>query len=335
MLLKKFEDCLFVHGFTNSLIVDLGRSFFLEVDKLALKEIESRIDQSYSQGNRFIDFLIESEVLFLISEESSKNFVSMSRYWSEPSYIENSIVKCSPHLYDNVFDVLENLLCYNVTIYVGNKDLIDLANFFVFLKKNIHNRIFHNINLYLEEKYLPEMKKVVCQFMNETPNVQQLYFIKNKKAFEICKSSIDYRKAVATNSSIIPFRNKVYFNPSIYFYLDSLNYNTNYNKKLFIREDGELKNSEYDDEIYGNISDLSINEVKAIVESRSFQKKWKINKDKIEICKVCEYRYICEDFTPIFMGSGRSWHRSEKCDYDPYLGLWGSSKKIEKFNQKS
>ena len=43
MILKKFEDCIFVHGSKNSLIADLGRNYFLHVDKEVLIDIESKV----------------------------------------------------------------------------------------------------------------------------------------------------------------------------------------------------------------------------------------------------------------------------------------------------
>lgn len=335
MILKKFEDCIFVHGSKNSLIADLGRSYFLHVDKEVLIDIESKLNLRYESENNFINFLIESNILFLTSEESSSSFIPLSKYWIEPSLIDNAVVKCAPDLYNKTFDLLEDLLCYNITIIVSEKDLRDLPNFLRFLNKSLHNKIFQNINLYLSEKYHSKMKKIIAQFMNDTPNVQQLFFLKNNKTFEICKSHMPYRQAMASTSDAISTKNKIYFNPTIYFYLDAINNNTTYNKRIFIGKNGELKNNEYDSEIFGNITDLAIDEVKGIVKTRSFQKKWKINKDKVEICKDCEYRYICEDLTSIVKGKGKKWHRSEKCNYDPYLGLWGSSKKVEKFNQKS
>ena len=285
--------------------------------------------------NNFVNFLIESNILFLVGEESSTSFIPLSKYWLEPSIIDNAVVKCVPDLYKKTFELLEDLLCYNITIIVSEMDLIDLPNFLRFLNKSLQNKIFQSINLYLSEKYLSKMKKMIAQFMNDTPNVQQLFFLKNNKTFEICKSYMNYRQAIASTSDAISTKNKIFFNPTIYFYLDTINNNTTYNKRIFIGKNGELKNNEYDTEIYGNIKNLAFKEINDIIKSRSFQKKWKINKDKVEICKDCEYRYICEDLTPIVKGKGNKWHRSEKCDYEPYLGLWGSSKKVEKFNQKS
>ena len=326
MLLKKFEDCIFVHGHKSSLIVDLGRRYFLQVEKKVLTEIESKLNITYKSGNNFIDFLIESDVLFLISEEDKNNFIPLNKRWVEPSIIDNAIIKCSPNLYESVFNVLEELLCYNVTIIAAKEEIKDLSAFLTFLSKNIKYKIFQNVNIYLEETYHTKMKNNIAQFMNETPNVQQLFFIKNKKTFEICKSYMDHRQAMASTSEIISTKNRIFFNPTIYFYLDSLFFNTSSNKRLFIDKKGELKNNEYDSEIYGNIVNLSSDEVKAIIQSRYFQKKWKISKDKVEICKDCEYRYICEDLTPIVRGADQKWYRAEKCDYDPYLSSWNSIK---------
>ena len=66
MILKKFDDCIFFHCSKNSLIADLGRNYFLHVDKEVLIDIESKLDQTYMSKNNFVNFLIESNILFLV-----------------------------------------------------------------------------------------------------------------------------------------------------------------------------------------------------------------------------------------------------------------------------
>ena len=48
---------------------------------------------------------------------------------------------------------------------------------------------------------------------------------------------------------------------------------------------------------------------------------WGLSKDKIEICKDCEYRYVCNDCRPI---SSSLHDRGKICNYNPYTGKWDS-----------
>ena len=70
-------------------------------------------------------------------------------------------------------------------------------------------------------------------------------------------------------------------------------------------------------ENFGHISNISL---LSVVENLEFKKKWNIKKDQIEICKVCEFRYICTDCRA-YTTDGL-YSKPLKCNYDPYKGEW-------------
>ena len=52
---------------------------------------------------------------------------------------------------------------------------------------------------------------------------------------------------------------------------------------------------------------------------------WSLNKDKIEHCRECEYRYACHDCRPISLSITGSLHsKYPRCCYDPETGQWNS-----------
>lgn len=54
----------------------------------------------------------------------------------------------------------------------------------------------------------------------------------------------------------------------------------------------------------------------------AFSDLWHINKDKIKVCKDCEYRYMCVDNRiPIKEAEGEFFFSTE-CNYNPYIGKW-------------
>lgn len=51
---------------------------------------------------------------------------------------------------------------------------------------------------------------------------------------------------------------------------------------------------------------------------------WKLTRDKISVCRDCEYRYICRDCRPWAYGyTGDLYAKTPTCTYDPYTGEWG------------
>lgn len=68
-----------------------------------------------------------------------------------------------------------------------------------------------------------------------------------------------------------------------------------------------------------NVLTLKKESLNNIIEKRVKRDFWGITKDKIEVCKDCEYRYLCSDCRPLASGD---YKRSIKCLYNPYLGKW-------------
>ena len=76
------------------------------------------------------------------------------------------------------------------------------------------------------------------------------------------------------------------------------------------------------DQVAGNIKDQSLKE---IIENRML-KFWNLTIDQIDVCKDCEYRYLCHDCRPWAYGfTGNLYAKSPRCTYNPYTGEWGSA----------
>lgn len=71
----------------------------------------------------------------------------------------------------------------------------------------------------------------------------------------------------------------------------------------------------------GNKDVLSLrnNTLSKVLEDNVVKNYWSLSKDKIDVCKDCEYRYFCPDCRPMARGKNKS---SVKCMYNPYLGEW-------------
>ena len=54
-----------------------------------------------------------------------------------------------------------------------------------------------------------------------------------------------------------------------------------------------------------------------VVDSERFQKLWHLNKDEINECKDCQYRYICKDCRAFTVDS-KSLNKPIFCGFNPY-----------------
>jgi SPASM domain peptide maturase of grasp-with-spasm system len=106
---------------------------------------------------------------------------------------------------------------------------------------------------------------------------------------------------------------------NISFYTEALTFNTCLNRKVAIDRFGFIKNCLSMTKVYGNIYEIDIN---TILDQSQFTYLWEINKDKILVCKDCEFRYCCLDCRAFLQNPDDNYSKPQKCNYDPYLGKY-------------
>ncbi|MCK5161735.1 MAG: radical SAM protein [Candidatus Aureabacteria bacterium] len=73
-------------------------------------------------------------------------------------------------------------------------------------------------------------------------------------------------------------------------------------------------------QIVGNIRNKNLAQILA---SNKLSKLWRITKDKLNVCRDCEYRYACKDCRPLSYSTfGNLYAKSPRCTYNPYKGVW-------------
>lgn len=70
---------------------------------------------------------------------------------------------------------------------------------------------------------------------------------------------------------------------------------------------------------FGNIKDTTLQEA---LDQPDFKKYWNVTKDQIEVCKDCEFRYICTDCRAYTEHPENMYAKPLKCGYNPYTCEW-------------
>jgi SPASM domain peptide maturase of grasp-with-spasm system len=112
-----------------------------------------------------------------------------------------------------------------------------------------------------------------------------------------------------------------YFSINLETFTEAQKHNTCLNRKISIDVNGEIKNCPSMTKSYGNIKDTTL--VQAL-EKEGFKDVWYIHKDQIEVCKDCEFRYICTDCRAYIQDPNNIYSKPAKCSYNPYTATWGN-----------
>lgn len=336
-IFKLFAPCIPVNGFSRSLICDVYRGRFRYIPnalyyiltKLQNKTV-SQIKNYFGNENddiidEYIEFLIKNEFGTFLTAEEAKRFPKLSLEFEVPYNISNAIIdinKNSDHNYKNIIDELFSLHCYYYELRFYDK----MSN--IEIKKildSFNTGLCKSINLIIAATN--EINSKFLKFLFDNYPIAQMHlhsFLTNDKKnirdklknYPITISEVQlYGHQCCGN---INLRN---FNTNVQLFNESNQFNSCLNRKIGISSCGKIKNCPSMNQIYGRVGKQKI---KDIIHSAEFQKIWNISKDKINVCKDCEYRYICIDCRAFIDDPSDPYSKPLKCGYNPYTNKWES-----------
>ncbi|MEP7268527.1 MAG: grasp-with-spasm system SPASM domain peptide maturase [Saprospiraceae bacterium] len=327
-----YSNCVLVKGYTHAAIYDLhrnslykfGNSFYeimAESRKYTIDIMAKRLSKIERQDfDIFINYLLENELAFFTN--NVKLFPKLSSQWDEPFIFTNSIIdiKEDINLSKKFIKELIEIGCHTLQIRFFKFYSIELISELLELleKSNISCiEILLPYHIEYSIKYL----KPFCQKYKRV-SIIIIYacrFQKNSRTRPNEFGRIFFIRDKVLNEKSCGIISPSFFTINIKTYTESLKYNSCLNRKISIDTAGNIKNCPSLHETYGNIKDTTLEEA---IKKPGFKKYWNINKDKIHVCKDCEFRYICTDCRAYVEDPGDILSKPLKCGYNPYTGEW-------------
>lgn len=320
-----------VKGFTQLLIMDLQRldtyAFDPKFEKILYVLQKGVSDTQFAHlDDEFRSFLKENELVFTCSEADV--FPEMIKSYESLGIIENVIIELnemtSCYLQDmsKMIDLLTVQACF-VRIKSTTKE--QLTQFLVLLNSstlrsmelaidaNLYKDIEGKEDFWIELlRSFPRVKRIVV-FSAGSDKVlryfQDAFIVFRKNEFP----TFNREKRVS--------KERLHINQELYF--NNHSYNSYFSHKLFIRGDGSIMNAPEYAQVFGNIENPdAVSGIQSIIRSSIFQKYWRVKKDDIEVCKDCEFRYMCVDSRLPKQKDNGHWYFDTECRYNPYIGKW-------------
>jgi len=329
--------CIPVKGAKRSIIYDLQRQTFdfipNDLYDFLLKNDKDKISDVFLQYSiadqviigEYLDFLIDKEYIFLIeNKDELTNFPSMDLHWEIPSIISNAIIDFSDLNidilnYKKLFQDLESLGCLNIQIRFFSD--INQDFFFQILNDLENHSILYELIIPFEQRvnepYYFNLYRTYTKMSSiivfGVPDVEKF---EHTDIYVNLKENIFFTNEIISDSSHCGNILSGYFSINVETYTESLKFNSCLNRKLGIDKFGNIKNCPSMTETFGNILNGDLPE---IVNSLSFQKIWNVNKDMIDTCKICEFRYMCTDCRAFVENQN---DKPLKCSYNPLTCEW-------------
>ena len=328
---RLFSNCIPVKGFKQSLIMDLQNNNFIKIPNLLIEVLQklknnniSNVKEFYKNENdsgidTYLTYLVASNLGFYT--DNPKNFTDLDLNWESPSQVSIAIInKAEKELNkDFLFDLQRlGVECLVIVFekYSPNQKL-QLAN-------ELKGITFNSLQLFIDEEI---EEQEIYSLMDIFPALTQIYFFNSKKSEARIERNINIIKTKA-NISIIkmePILNfsRDFFSVNIQLFLEAQKHNTYFNRKLYVGDKGEIKSSPESQIIFGDInSGYNFNSLSEIISGNEFQKYWYIHKGLIDVCKQCEYRYMCVDNRIPVQREEKEWFFKTECLYNPFIAKW-------------
>jgi len=333
-------NCIPVKGFKRSVICDLHRNdikfipndlynVLSETQGKTIREIKKKYDNLYDDIiDDYFKFLYNEDFIFFT--DTPWLFQKMSLNWFSPNKITNAIIDIGTNSnfeINKILNDLNKLYCKHLEIRfyrnVNFSELKDIPAILNNQKSSImsvdyllpYNSIFKEDKIYdffKDNGRIFSMRFYNAKYNKFIPPIEDrrgyIVYTKNKIKSKICCGVVDTGFFIANISN----------------FTESLHHNSCLNRKISIDVDGNIKNCPSMPESYGNIKDTALEEA---LNKPGFKKYWNITKDQIEVCKDCEFRYVCTDCRAYtertkFDKDDIDFSKPLKCGYNPYTNEW-------------
>lgn len=326
-----FSNILITKGARRILISDLQRNlsevYPLElyniIEELEIYSIEDILSQYDDESKeiflKYLDILIEKEYGFITENDWDKSFPSLSYEYHNSSLISDLFIELNDiSILDKLKGSVENLGIKYLVIHSKNHFTIED---FIRIDQTFAGSVLTGIEIFTPYHHIVD-KDFIQELNKKTLRVYNLAFYSCKKAPFRVKDEFRFIVSFIKENINISSCGKVdlkYFNTNLTKVLEAINHNSCLHKKIGIDIDGNIKNCPLMQESFGNIHNTSLENV---LRKTGLKKYWNITKDKIEICKDCEFRYICTDCRAYKENPHDDYSKPLKCGYDPYTGEW-------------
>ena len=316
---KRFEDCIPVRGYFRSIIMDITRKTHQFIPNTLCDGISTNKLINDNLPQEYLDFLIENEFIFECTEDELAFYPPLSTKWDYPAFITNSIIEVgkTQFITNEFLEQIIDLGCRHfVFIFTEPLEMewlefiSKLFNESPVLTIDIYCKYSQNYKSEILENIMRQNSRITYILLFEAPH-DEIITLTNIRG-----NIVYYSKPVYYTECYI---NQQSFVVNMPLYTESLHYNTFYNRKLSIDKHGNIKNYLTQKQSFGNIFSARIEE---IIQKKSFRKVWKIKKDFIDVCKDCEFRYMCVDSRFPIQRCKNSYYHTQECPYNPYICKW-------------
>jgi len=321
-----------VKGYVRSTICDLQRNQVYPIPNIlceilqdpnfsTVEDVRTYYGEEHREViNEYFSFLVEQELIFFT--KSPKSFPALSLQWHNPSCITNAILDIGfPVAYDvkKVLCQLDELGCRKIEIRSYDRmtptifsDLLNTTTESVFNSIGIVTRFAPDVSEQAWQQLCDNHPRITSIIVHDSPDSKEI-------TSNTLLTPIKFVGMQISGAHCCGVIHPDYFTSLMEPVSEAHHYNSCLNRKIGIDLEGNIKNCPSMAQSFGHVSNSTLAE---IVHQSDFQRVWHIAKDEVDICRDCEFRYVCTDCRAYLENPQDEFSKPLKCGYNPYTGEW-------------
>ncbi|MET3538038.1 grasp-with-spasm system SPASM domain peptide maturase [Chryseobacterium limigenitum] len=330
-----YANCIPVQGNQESIIVDLQNNEYINIPNLFFEVLKKNRNKTVNETKKFFNddlnkgidhyFKYLNKIDYGFFLDNIESFPDLDLNWYSPLRVNNAILEINENCnydFNSAIKELSSLGCSSLQIRINKSGVNGII--LEILEATRMSRI-RSVEIFLPEhlfedsfsKYLDDIENRILTLLIHSVNDEELKkeTYKNSKLFKQ-KQLVFTSKSI--NSSTADVIKKENFITNMTFFSEAQKFNVGLNRKVCIDNEGNFKNFLTHKSTHGNFKNKSITK---LIDDPDFTRKWFVSNDDIEICKDCQFRYICMDNSELEF-SNSSWKKLNQCPFDPYTNEW-------------
>jgi SPASM domain peptide maturase of grasp-with-spasm system len=254
----------------------------------------------------------------------------MDLRWESPSRVTNAIIDVggtSDHNFLSLFQQLDQLLCQAVQVRCFVPLSLERIEFIIAAAEG---RMLRSIELLL--RYTPELTPERLELLASSHCLISSIVVHSAPESRLVNTDekqaivLAYYAGCLDSPDCCGVVDPAYFSLQLAHFCESRTHNTCLNRKVSICADGEIRNCPSMARGFGNAGLVTI---ASAIASDGFTQLWSVTKDQVEICRDCEFRYVCTDCRAHLSDPGNPLSKPAKCAYDPYTATWSGRQEVQ------
>ncbi|MFT4073811.1 MAG: grasp-with-spasm system SPASM domain peptide maturase [Dysgonamonadaceae bacterium] len=294
--------------------------FFRENYIFNIEDLLSKFQlEEVSIIEEYIDFMIKNKLGMISLQPLSFTYISSFENINSPFTYESLIIDAKDE------ECLDSILTY-FPLKRSSK-YMQLRLYFQpsigYLEKTVKYLFSHchisNLEIIFNYRTYSSLKEYQHFLNSYSFIISRLIIMGSPNNLSINESRIILNKKKLDSELQCGIIDKKLFMPNIASYINSRKGNSCLYKKISINTFGEISNCPSMKYSYGNIRNTNL---ETVITQDTYQSISGLRKEKIKVCKDCEFRDICTDCRAFIKDKENIYSQPEKCEYNPYIGKW-------------